>query len=181
MTRTRLPLPALILLAALSSAVRGEDVPVPAPAGAAAVSPASAPVTDYCANFADKASDARLAWQTENLRKLQDDVTRKISELEVRQAELQAWVDRREAMLKAAGKELVEIYAKMDPEAAAAQLAQLDSRTAVSVLRQLNPRNASAIFAAMDARRATVLARAIAEASADKPAQVGAKPKGNGT
>jgi flagellar motility protein MotE (MotC chaperone) len=68
-------------------------------------------------------------------------------------------------MLKAAGKELVDIYAKMDPEAAALQLTQLDTGTATSVIRQLSPRGAGAILNVMEAKQAAKLAKAIANAT----------------
>jgi flagellar motility protein MotE (MotC chaperone) len=68
-------------------------------------------------------------------------------------------------MLKAAAKELVDIYAKMDPEAAAKQLAELDTTTATSVIRQLSPRGASAILNVMEAKQAARLAKAIASAT----------------
>jgi flagellar motility protein MotE (MotC chaperone) len=122
---------------------------------------------DYCANFADAANDARTAWQAANLKILQGELEAKIAELEARQAELQQWIVKRDAMLKKAGKELVDIYAKMDPEAAAQQLAQLDTGTATSVIRQLPPRGASAILNVMEAKQAAKLARAIANATLD--------------
>jgi flagellar motility protein MotE (MotC chaperone) len=122
-------------------------------------------ITDYCANFADRASDARVAWQNETLRKLEAEVDAKISLLDSKQAEIKIWIDKREAMLRLAGKELVEIYAKMDPEAAAKQLAQIDTGTATSVLRQLSPRGASAILNVMEAEEAARLVKAIANAT----------------
>lgn len=44
----------------------------------------------------------------------------------------------------------VEIYAKMDPEAAALQLSEVGRSTAVSILSQLSPRKASAIMTVME-------------------------------
>jgi flagellar motility protein MotE (MotC chaperone) len=170
---------AALLLFVAATPAGAEDVPVPGPAAAQEAAPTAA---DYCANFADKASDARLAWQTENLQKLQGDVTRKIAELEAKQAEIQGWIAKRDLMLKAAGKELVDIYAKMDPEAAAVQLAQLDVGTSTSVLRQLNPRNASAILNVMEPKRAAALVSAIAAETLEKPKPAPEPvPAGNGT
>ena len=134
-------------------------------ATAPAIEPAEPAVTDYCANFADRANDARTAWQMDNLKKIEAEIDAKIAALETRQSELQQWIGKREAMLKAAAKELVDIYAKMDPEAAAKQLAELDTATATSVIRQLSPRGASAILNVMDAKQAARLAKAIANAT----------------
>lgn len=127
---------------------------------------------DYCANIIDKAADARMAWQLAELQKLEKDVTDKLVLLENKQKELQEWISKREQMLKTAGRELVDIYAKMDPDAAAGQLAKLDTATATSILRQLSPRGASAILDVMEADRAAALVKAIAAATRD-PAQGG--------
>ena len=101
----------------------------------------------------------------DNLKKIEAEIDVKIVALETRQSELQQWIGKREAMLKAAAKELVDIYAKMDPEAAAKQLAELDTTTATSVIRQLSPRGASAILNVMEAKQAARLAKAIANAT----------------
>lgn len=129
--------------------------------------------TDYCANFADQANDARVAWQTANLKKREDELATRIAALESKQAEIKEWIDKREAMLKAAAKELVDIYAKMDPEAAAGQLAELDTATATSVIRQLSPRGASAIMNVMEAKHASRLAKAIANATMEQKKEKG--------
>jgi flagellar motility protein MotE (MotC chaperone) len=159
------------------SALAEEAVP-PGGHDAATAEPGA---TDYCANFADKAAEARIAWQTANLKKLQDDVSRKIAELEARQKEMQSWIDKRNAMLKEAGKELVDIYAKMDPEAAALQLAKLDTTTAVAVLRQLSPRAASTILASIEPVRAATLAKAIASATMEPAVPAGSAATGKGS
>jgi len=120
---------------------------------------------DYCANIAQTATDARDAWQKAELEKLQADVTAKLEALEAQQKVLEAWMAKRDAALKSAGQELVEIYAKMDPEAAAAQLAKVDTPTTTSILRQMGPRGAGAILAVMEPDHAALLVRSIAAAS----------------
>lgn len=120
------------------------------------------PVEEYCLNIADKAADARVAWQTETLRKIEAELDAKIAKLEARQAEVQAWVDKQQEILSAAESGLVEIYAKMDPEVAAEQLTTLDLRLASSLLRQLKPRIASAILNEMATGKAALLVKAIA-------------------
>lgn len=143
---------AAIALAVLASPCRAE------PQGAADTS-----VQQYCTAIADKAADARVAWQTRTLNDLQAEVEAKLAALDAKEKDLQAWVQRRDDMLKAANQSLVDIYAKMDPEAAAAQLAAADTATAVSVLHQLKPRNASAILDVMDPAKATMLVKVIAD------------------
>lgn len=155
-----------ILFGASISPQAGESNAVPATADTA-----SSPVAqDYCANISDKAAEARAAWQTANLQKLAADVTAKVAALDVKQRELQDWIARREQMLKVAGQELVDIYAKMDPEAASAQLVKIDTATAASILRQLSPRGASLILSAMDAERAAKLVKSISAATKNRDA-----------
>ncbi|MFT3988570.1 MotE family protein [Aestuariivirga sp.] len=120
---------------------------------------------DYCANIAQTATDARAAWQKAELEKLRADVTAKLQALEAQQKVLEAWIAKRDAALKSAGQDLVDIYAKMDPEAAAAQLAKVDAPTATSILRQMGPRGAGAILAVMEPDHAALLVRSIAAAS----------------
>ena len=122
---------------------------------------------DYCASISDKAADARTAWQAANLQKLETDVTAKLAELDAKQKELEDWVNKRQQLLKAASQELVDIYAKMDPDAAATQLGKLDIGTATSILRQLPPRGSSAILNVMEAERAALLVSSIAAAAKD--------------
>jgi flagellar motility protein MotE (MotC chaperone) len=52
---------------------------------------------------------------------------------------------------------VVAIYAKMQPEAAAAQMAVMEDSMAVAVLAKLNPRVSSAILNEMDAGKAAKL------------------------
>ena len=109
---------------------------VPASQGAVATAKLD-PVAEYCLNIADKATDARVAWQTENLEKLKTELDAKIVQLVSRQAEVQGWVEKQQEILSTAEAGLVEIYAKMDPEVAAERLTTLDLGLSSSLLRQL--------------------------------------------
>ena len=135
------------------------------PAGAESAGHAETPANPaetYCLNITDQAADARLARQTRRLEELEAQVGERIALLEKRRDEAKQWVERQESLLKAAEASLVEIYAKMDPEAAAGQLATLDPRLAASVLHQLKPREASAILNVMKTDRAADLVRMLA-------------------
>ena len=57
------------------------------------------------------------------------------------------------------------IYARMQPDAAAAQLVAMDEETAAAVLTKLDPRNASAILNEMDATQAARLTATISGAA----------------
>jgi flagellar motility protein MotE (MotC chaperone) len=123
------------------------------------------PQTDaqrYCDNVGAAAADARLAWQTKQLRDLEGQIKQRIADLAAKQADYQKWVEHREALLKKAEDSLVGIYSHMRPEAAAAQISAMDDETAAAVLTELNARTASAILNEMDAARAARLANALA-------------------
>jgi flagellar motility protein MotE (MotC chaperone) len=119
-------------------------------------------VIQYCLNISDKAADARMARQAEILRTLEQKLEAKIAELETRRAEIQGWVEKQQQFQSAAQEGLVEIYATMDPEEAAKQMASLDTKLASSVLRQLKPRQASTILNEMKPEQAALLIKTIA-------------------
>ena len=119
-------------------------------------------VIAYCLNISDKAADAKMARQTEALKALEAKLDFKIAELETRRAEIQGWVEKQRQFQSAAETGLVEIYATMDPEEAAKQMANLDTRLASSVLRQLKPRQASTILNEMKPEQAALLVKTIA-------------------
>ena len=119
-------------------------------------------ITKYCTNIAAAASDARFSWQTGKLAELEVRIKTRIQDLDAKQAELRGWIDKRDAMIKQANEKLVGIYAKMRPEAAAAQISTLDDDMAATVLSQLPQRPASAIFNELSADRASKLAALIA-------------------
>ena len=125
---------------------------------------AEADVKRYCTNIAKAASDARFAWQTQQLNALETRIKARVGELDARTAELRDWIGKREAIEKRAAEKLVGIYAKMRPETAATQISQLDDDMAAAVLGQLNPRQASAIFNEIVPERAGKLAALIAAA-----------------
>lgn len=125
----------------------------------AAPGQAGSPAGAYCLDIVDKAADARVARQAVRLKELEASLESRIRELEQRRDEVRQWVEQQKKLLEAAEAGLVAIYARMEPEAAAGQIALLDSRLAVSVLHQLKPREASAILNVMKAERAAELVR----------------------
>jgi flagellar motility protein MotE (MotC chaperone) len=115
----------------------------------------------FCANIGDAAADARLAWEARTLNELKTEIEEKTAALEAKRTELEDWVKRREEFRKLAEETIVDIYAKMRPDAAAAQLAALEPETAAAVLMKLKSRVAGAILAEMETRRAVSLAALI--------------------
>jgi flagellar motility protein MotE (MotC chaperone) len=126
-------------------------------------------VIGYCLNIADQAAETRMARQAEALKKLESEIDRKLSELEARRAELQGWVERQDQIQKAASDSIVQIYAEMEPEVAAAQIASVDTKLASSVLRQMKPKQASLILNEMKPEQAALLMKTIAAASKQEP------------
>jgi flagellar motility protein MotE (MotC chaperone) len=123
-------------------------------------------VTRYCANVAPLAAEARVAWQEKRLTELEGQIKQRIAELEKKEAETREWVTKREALMNSASEDVVAIYGKMEPEAAAAQLATMDDATAVSILGKLNARAASAILNEMEADKAGKLTAVLSGAAA---------------
>ncbi|MGO8798190.1 MAG: MotE family protein [Roseiarcus sp.] len=114
-------------------------------------------VQQYCANIASIAADARIAWQMKRLGELETQLKQTIADLEAKEVESKEWVAKREEFLKKAEDGVVAVYAKMDPDAAAAQMNAMDEATAAALLTKLNPRVSSAILNGMDAGKAAKL------------------------
>ncbi|UWU78887.1 MotE family protein [Bradyrhizobium huanghuaihaiense] len=170
---------------ATTGAVPAPEPPASAPARAAAPAPAAAParpakpgsvtappkpaaqqaavsadneVALFCSNVADPAVDARLAWQIKEMEKAEIQLRERIAEVEAKRAEYEKWMALRDDFLKKAEAQVVEIYSRMKPDAAATQIAGMSDETAAAVLAKLSPRSSSAIFNEMDTARAAHLA-----------------------
>lgn len=141
---------------------------------------ASGPGQQYCINIADAAADARFAWQKKTLSEIEQELDRRIAILEQRAKEYREWLARRDEFVRKAQGTLVEIYAKMRPDAAASQLAAMDEETAAAVLTKLNPRNASAILNEMQPGPAARLTTTIAGAGKVNPDPVSDPPAAGG-
>ena len=115
------------------------------------------PETDavrFCAAVAPSIAEARIAWQTKRLAELDAQVRQRIVDLEKAEAAARDWIARRDALMAAANDDVVAIFAKMQPEAAAQQLSAMDDRKAAAILGKLKPNAAGAILGEMEAERA---------------------------
>jgi flagellar motility protein MotE (MotC chaperone) len=136
--------------------------------------------SQYCTNIADAAIDARIAWQRQNLAEAEKEVQRRTTELEVKTAEYQRWLTRRDEFAQKAQKAIIDIYSKMKPDAAALQLQALDDETAAAVIIKLDARVASSVMNEMDpaqAARLTAILSGAAEGPRSRSRQ--APPAGN--
>ena len=134
----------------------------PAPAAQQSVDPDA---SRYCASVASLIVNARVAWQTKELNEADAQLRQRIADLEKAEASARESIARRDDMMKAALNGVATIYAKMEPESAAKQIAALDDRTAVAILAKLKPGEAGAILGEMDADRADKLESLIADAN----------------
>ncbi|WP_062209651.1 MotE family protein [Aureimonas sp. AU12] len=165
----------------------GEAPPVLPPQTVRVVGPdgqapvvAAVPATDvenYCRNIADPALDQRNALQMVKLKEAEGLVTAKIDELETKRREVQDWLVERKAFMDSTSSVMIDIYAAMKPDAAAAQLAGLDRPVAAALLARLKSRQASAILSEMPAPVAAEIGRLIVQKT-DRAAVAGAAPTG---
>src|SRR5580700_2382701 len=125
---------------------------------AAVDKPPDVEASRFCANAAPSIAEARIAWETRQLSELDAQVKQRLADLEKAEASVKEWVAKRDTSLKAANDDLVAIYAKMQPETAATQIAAMDDQMAAAILGKLKPGAAGAILNEMEAERASKLA-----------------------
>lgn len=129
---------------------------------AAAAKPAEAPAAaadtkQFCANNLAIAGDARIAWQTSKLLELEARIKQRLEDLEARKTQLVEWLRKHDEAMKKASDDVIAIYARMKPAAAASQLAVMDDAMAATVIAKLPPRASSAILNVMEPARAAQL------------------------
>jgi flagellar motility protein MotE (MotC chaperone) len=128
----------------------------------------AAETQQYCANIAAAAEAVLIAQQKKQLAELEQQVQRRVQELETKRGELQEVVDKYEAFFHRTDETLISVYTRMKPDAAAAQIAKLDEEVAASLIVQLKPKNSSAIMGEMEPTHAALLSKKIAALAATK-------------
>jgi flagellar motility protein MotE (MotC chaperone) len=118
--------------------------------------------TLYCENIRVPAHEARVRWQAQALLRIEERIEERMRELAALRDEYEDWLARRQEFLRKAEDGVIDIYARMRPDAAAAQLASMDNETASAVIARLNPRQASAILNEMEPGRAAQLTKTVA-------------------
>lgn len=119
----------------------------------------------FCSNIADAARDRRYALQKSELETLQHSIDERIATLEEKRAEYEEWLQRRNDFLARAEENLVDIYARMRPDAAAERLAAIDAELAAGILMKLQARQAGTILNEMDSKAAAALTGIMASAA----------------
>lgn len=127
------------------------------------------PAQQYCINIANAAADARVLRQKKMLADIEQELDKRIAKLEAKAAEYQKWLARRDEYSKKAQEQLVGIFSRMRPDAAAPQLAASDEETAAAVLSKLDIRASSAILSEMEPNQAARLTTIMAGAGKTAP------------
>lgn len=153
------------------------DEPEAAPAASAEPKPVPQTTGDqYCSGIANAAADARFAWQKQTLIDTEKQVEGRVEELNVKIAEYQKWMARRDEFSRKAQSIITDIYTKMKPDAAAQQLSALDEETAAAVIVKLSPKISSALMAEMEAKKGARLTSIISSSSKGPKGKVPAAP-----
>jgi flagellar motility protein MotE (MotC chaperone) len=126
---------------------------------------------EYCRNAVPAAGEARAAFLQQAIAALERDLVLKTQELEKRIAEHKDWMSRRQRLMDQAGTALVQMFARMRPDAAAQQVSLMDEPVAAALLMKLEPRASSALLSEMPPSRAARLAAIIAAAAELSPRQ----------
>lgn len=122
-------------------------------------------IEKFCTGIADAARDRRYALQAMELKKLQEDVDKRIQALEDKRREYEDWMARREKFLALAQENVVKIYGSMKPDAAAERLAELNVQLAAGILMKLETRKAGVILNEMNSKAAAALTGIMAAAA----------------
>lgn len=119
-------------------------------------------VQKFCSNIGPTAIEARTAAQKRLIAELEQKIQNRIAQLQSKIEETKEWLNRREAFAAKATAGLVQVLSRMDPEAAAAQLAQMDVETAAALLLKLDPKAAAPLLGEMPPAKAAQLASIVA-------------------
>ena len=137
-----------------------ESLPLPP----ASPPPEQTPAEQYCTNVLDAAAAAQLAQQKSKLEEAQKELDARVALISAKTEELKSWMKKREEFASRATDSLVQIYSKMKPDAAAAQLVAMDELVAAAIMSKLTPKVAGLIMTEMEAAKAARLSAVIAGA-----------------
>ncbi len=122
-------------------------------------------IKSYCSNVRDLAKDARHRRQFNELKGLAKEIDTKVRELREKTEEYKKWYELRREFSEKATDSLVQIYSKMRPESAAAQLSEMNKMTAAALIIKLDTRVASAVLNEIEPKKAAALSGIIAAAA----------------
>jgi flagellar motility protein MotE (MotC chaperone) len=121
----------------------------------------------FCGNIADAARDRRYVMQRQELEALKGEIDTRVQALEAKRAEYEHWMKLRQDFIQMATDNVVGIYARMRPDAAAERLATLDPELAAAIMMKLELKQSGQIMNEMNreaAAKLTVIMAASARA-----------------
>jgi flagellar motility protein MotE (MotC chaperone) len=142
----------LLLLLHVASLAETPAVPPPTSPG-----PDSDLALDYCRSFGTAAVDARKLRQERELQKMQAELEEKLAIVKAESERLEALLAKHDAIMDAASKDVVKIYAAAEPAAAARQLEKTEPWVSATILRRLPAKLAGEILSIMDTGKAANL------------------------
>lgn len=157
-------------------------VPVAQPPASVEGKSKPAPTTtaeEYCASVSGVAEQTQIKMERDALSALAGDIEKRLILLESKIAEHKDWLAKREDFLARARDSMVQIYARMKSEAAAAQVSEMDPVSAAATLARMDPKVAGAILAEIDPAKGARLSNIIA-GLADMTRSGDPKDKGGG-
>jgi len=116
----------------------------------------------FCEGIKDKARERRYAIKAQELNDMKAAIEERMIALEMKRAEVEKWQKMRQAFVEKAETNLIEIYSKMRPDAAAGRLEMLSQVLAASILMKMPPRKASVILNEIKAEKAAEITQVIA-------------------
>lgn len=150
----------------LTAAVIGATALLPGPAATQDdTAHVNAEIERFCGNIADAARDRRYLLQAQQLESLKAEIDGRIQQLEAKRAEYEDWMKRRDEFMARAGDNVVGIYARMRPDAAAEQLTTMQAELAAAIIMKLEVKQSGLIMNEMDSEAAAKLAVIMAAAA----------------
>lgn len=114
-------------------------------------------IEKFCGNIADAARDRRYAIQTKELETLKAEIDERVKQLEAKRAEYEKWMKLRQEFMDMATENVVSIYARMRPDAAAERLAEMDANLAAAIMLKLQVKQSGLIMNEMERATAAKL------------------------
>ena len=114
-------------------------------------------IEKFCGNIADAARDRRYTIQTKELESLKAEIDERVRHLEAKRAEYEKWMKLRQDFMDKASENVVSIYSRMRPDAAAERLAEMEPALAAAIMLKLQVKQSGLIMNEMERATAAKL------------------------
>ncbi len=146
----RIPRLAATILACATTAVIVSGVPGATQSQPPQTINSADEIEKFCGNIADAARDRRYAIQARELEVLKGDIDQRVKQLEEKRAEYEKWMKLRQDFMDKATDNVVLIYARMRPDAAAERLSEMDPALAAAIMLKLQVKQSGLIMNEME-------------------------------